>query len=132
MAELLGPIDGAAIKLSQTEVAVGWRVGLLERAALGLMETKDRTSQGESDVAGLRAAMADGSVKFEMVQRKVAGLKVGLSDCCLKVNQDLAKLGHELAKLKEEIRAMSPKPEPLAPPAEDGAVLPARKAAAPA
>jgi hypothetical protein len=34
-------------------------VGRLERAALGLAETKDRTSRAESDVGSLRATTAD-------------------------------------------------------------------------
>jgi hypothetical protein len=39
--------------MNQTEEAV-------ERAALGLAEANDRKSRVESDLAGLRAAMADG------------------------------------------------------------------------
>jgi hypothetical protein len=47
---------------------------------MGLAETKDRTSRVESDVAGLRIAMTDGSAKIEEVWREVAGLKVRLRD----------------------------------------------------
>jgi hypothetical protein len=54
----------------------------LEWAAVGLAETKDRTSRVESCVAGLRAA------KAEEVPRKVAGLEAELSDCCPKVKKD--------------------------------------------
>jgi uncharacterized protein YukE len=56
------------------------RVGPLERAALGLAETKDRTSRIESDVARLKAQF---------------------SDWCPKMNQDMTNLQQELAKLKD-------------------------------
>jgi chromosome segregation ATPase len=90
-------------KMNQTEEAVERRVGPLERAALGLAETKDRISRVESDVAGLRAAMADGSAKPEEVRREVAGQKAQLSNYCPKVKNDLANLERELATLKEEM-----------------------------
>jgi hypothetical protein len=67
-------IEGGMIKLSGTEEAV-------ERAALGLAETKDQTSRVESDVAGLRAAMVDGGARVEEVRQKNARLKAELSDC---------------------------------------------------
>jgi hypothetical protein len=112
------------IKLSETAEAVVRRFGSLERAASGLAETKDRTSRVESDVAGLRAATADGSAKVKDARRKVAGLKAELSDCCPKLKKDLANL-------KEEIRTMKPKPELLAPAANIAVPLPL-KAGAPA
>jgi cell division protein FtsB len=120
MGEVRRQIEGVTIKLSETHTAV-------ERT-----ETKDRTSRVESDVAGLRAAMADWSAKVEEVRREVPRLKVQLSDCCPKVKRDLTNLEQEVAKLKEETGAMRPKPEPLAPPVADGAVPPAPKAVAPA
>jgi predicted nucleic acid-binding Zn-ribbon protein len=73
---------------------------------VGLAETKDRTSRVESDVAGLREAMADGSAKVEEVRREVVGVKAQLWDCCPKVKHDLANLERELAKLKEEMREL--------------------------
>jgi hypothetical protein len=105
---------------------------IVERAAFELAETKDRTTRVESDVAGLRAAMADGNTKVEEVRREAAGLKAELSDCCPKVNKDLTSLERELAKLKEEIRAMRLKPERIAPPEGDIAAPPPLKAASPA
>jgi hypothetical protein len=65
---VLGRIHGVAIQVSRTKDPVERRVGRLEQAALGLAETKDRTSLVESGVAGLRAEMADGSAKVEQVQ----------------------------------------------------------------
>jgi hypothetical protein len=59
--------------------------GPLEQAVLGLAEAKDRMSRVESDVAGLRAVMADGSAKVEEVRREVAGLKAAFSDWRAKV-----------------------------------------------
>jgi hypothetical protein len=115
MGKVRRQIEGVMINLSETDEAVEW-------AALGLAESKDRTSRAESVVAGLRAAMADGSAKVEEVRRKVAGLKAELSGCCPKVNQHLTNLEQELAKLKEEIRTMNPEPELIAPPAVDAAV----------
>jgi hypothetical protein len=47
--------------MNQTEEAV-------ERAALGLAETNDRTSLAESVVEGLRAAVAGGSAKVDEVR----------------------------------------------------------------
>jgi hypothetical protein len=44
--------EGVMIKSSEPEEAVERRIGPLERAAFGLAETKDRTSQVESYVAG--------------------------------------------------------------------------------
>jgi hypothetical protein len=67
-------------QISQTDEAVEQRIGPLEQAALELAETKIRTSQVESDVAGLRAAMADNSTKVEEVRREVVGLRVQFSD----------------------------------------------------
>jgi cell division protein FtsB len=92
------------IKLNETEEIV-------EHVTLGLAGIKDRTSRVESDVAGLRAAMAHGSAKVEKVRQEVARLKAELSVCWPKVNQDLTNLEQELAKLKEEIRTLNPKPE---------------------
>jgi hypothetical protein len=106
------------------------RVRPLERAALGLAKTTDRTSWVESEVVGLRAAMADGSAKAEEVRRGIAGLKAEISDCCPKVAKDLPNRERELAKLKEEIITMKQTPELFAPPAAD--VPHAPKAAAPA
>jgi phage shock protein A len=125
-------IESITIPLTQTAEAVGRRVGLLERAASGLAEAKDRTSQVESDVAVLRAPMADGSARVEEFRREVAGLKAELWDCCPKAKKDLTNLEQELAKVKEEIRAMRPIPELLAPAAAYAAVLPAQKAPVPA
>jgi hypothetical protein len=48
----------------------------LEQTVFGLAETKDRMSRVESDVAGLRAAMADSGGKVG----EVTGLKAQLSD----------------------------------------------------
>jgi hypothetical protein len=48
--------------------------------------------------------MADGSTKAEEIRRKVAGLKVQLSDCCSKVNTDMKSLEQEFGKLKKEMR----------------------------
>jgi hypothetical protein len=53
------------IKLNQTEEAVEQRVRPLGQTVMGLVETKDRTYRVESDVAGLRAVMADGNAKAE-------------------------------------------------------------------
>jgi chromosome segregation ATPase len=92
--------------MNRTEEAVERRVGPLEHAVLGLAETTDRTSRVESDLAGLRAAMADGSAKVEEVPGEVAGWKAQLSHCCPKVNQDLTNLARELAALKEEMREL--------------------------
>jgi hypothetical protein len=50
--------------------------------ALGLADTTDHASQTESDVPGLRAAMADRDAKVEEIRRKVMGLKVQLLECC--------------------------------------------------
>jgi hypothetical protein len=102
MADEIGPIDGVAMKSSQTEDPVEWCVGPLELAALGLAETKDRTSWVESDVAGLWATMAEGSTKIE----EVGGMKVQLSDCCSKVKKDLVNLEEDFAKLKDEMREL--------------------------
>jgi hypothetical protein len=131
MGEVQSQVEGVAIKLGEMEAIVERRVGLLERAVLELAETKDRTSRLESDVADLRAAMAEGDVKVEEVRQEVWGLTTELSDCCPKVNQNLTNLERELAKLKEEVRTMSPKPELLAPPGAEIAVPPAQKADAP-
>jgi chromosome segregation ATPase len=98
-------IDGVMIKLSQSQDTMERRVGPRKQAALGLAEMKDRTSRVESDVTGLRAAMADGSTKVEEVRRAVARLKAHVSDCP-KVNQELANLEGELATLKEEMREL--------------------------
>jgi chromosome segregation ATPase len=67
-------------QISQTDEAVEQRIGPLEQAALELAETKIRTSQVESDVAGLRATMADNSAKVEDVRREVVGLRAQFSD----------------------------------------------------
>jgi hypothetical protein len=56
--EVLHQIEGVTIKSSGTKEVV-------ERAALGLAETKDWTSRVESDLAGLRAAIADDRRKVE-------------------------------------------------------------------
>jgi septal ring factor EnvC (AmiA/AmiB activator) len=101
MGEVLGPIDGVAIKVSQTEDVVAWCVVPLEQR-----ETKDRTSRVESDVAALRAVMAAGSAKVEEVLREVAGLTVQLSGYCSKGSQNLTNPEQELSNLKEEMRAM--------------------------
>jgi myosin heavy subunit len=122
MGEVRSQIGGVTVKLSETEKAV-------ERAALGLAETKDRISRVESDAAGLRAAITERSEKVEDVRREIAGLKAELSDCCPTVKKDLANLEQKLAKLKEEIRAMKWKREFIAPPAADVTVPPAPKAA---
>jgi chromosome segregation ATPase len=105
--------------MNQTEEPLERRVGPLEQAALGLAETKERTSRIESDVTSLRVAMADGNAKLEEVRREVAGQKAQLSDCCPKVKKDLTDLQQELATLKEEMRATKAKAEPLAPPTAD-------------
>jgi predicted nucleic acid-binding Zn-ribbon protein len=84
--------------MNQTEEAV-------ERVALGLAETVDLASRVESDVAGLREAMADGSAKVEEVQREFAGPKAQASGCP-KVKHDLANLERELATLKGEMREL--------------------------
>jgi hypothetical protein len=57
-------VDPVTIKLSETEEAV-------ERVALGLVETKDQTFRVESDIVGLRAAMAGGSEKFKKPGEKL-------------------------------------------------------------
>jgi hypothetical protein len=62
-------------QMNQAEEAVERRVGPLGHAALGLAETTDGTSRAESNVAGLRRAMADNSAKVEEVRREGAGLK---------------------------------------------------------
>jgi hypothetical protein len=66
--EVLNQTEGVCIHLNETEADVEPWVGLSERAALEVMDTKDWTSRVESDIAGLRTAMADGSVKVEEVQ----------------------------------------------------------------
>jgi chromosome segregation ATPase len=63
-------------QISQTDEAVEQRIRPLEQLALELAETKIRTSQVESDVAGLRAAMVDNSAKIE----EVVSLKARFSD----------------------------------------------------
>jgi chromosome segregation ATPase len=78
----------------------------LEQTALGLAEGKGWSSLVESAVAGLRAAMADGSANVEEAQWKVAHLKAQLSDCWPKINQDLKNLKRELGKLKGEMREL--------------------------
>jgi hypothetical protein len=70
--EVLGPIERVSINLSETGKVVESWVGLLEWPALKVAERKDWTSRAESDVMGLRAAMADGSAKIEGVQRNAA------------------------------------------------------------
>jgi hypothetical protein len=87
------------VRFCQAEKAVEQRVG-----PLGLVETSGHTSRIESDVAGLRAGIADDSVKVEEVRREVAGLKAQFSDCFPKVNLGLTNLERELGKLKEEMR----------------------------
>jgi hypothetical protein len=67
MKGVLNEIEGVNINLSETEAAVERWVGLLELAASALAETMNWTSQVESDVVGLRAAMADGSAKVEEI-----------------------------------------------------------------
>lgn len=59
MEEWLGQIQGVSINLSDTQEAVGQRVGLLARTMLRLAETKDWTPRVESDVTDLRATMAN-------------------------------------------------------------------------
>jgi chromosome segregation ATPase len=98
VSELREAMGEVQCQMNQTEEAVEW-------LALGLAETTDRTSRVESDAAGLREAMADGSAKVEAVQREVAGQKAQVSDCP-KLNQDLTELERQLAKLKEEIREL--------------------------
>jgi chromosome segregation ATPase len=93
-------------QMNDTEEAAERPVRPLEQAVLGLAEAKDRTSRVESDLAGLRAAMADDSEKVEEVRREVAGVKAQLSDYCPRVNQDLTNLARELATLKEEMREL--------------------------
>jgi hypothetical protein len=73
-------------------------------AVIGLAEMKDRTARVESDVAGLRAGMTDGSAKVEELGREVVGLKARPSNCCLKVKKDMTNLERELGILKEEMR----------------------------
>jgi hypothetical protein len=75
-------------------------------AALGLAETRVRTSRVESGAAGPQAAMAEDRRMVEEVRQEVAGLKAELSDCCQKVKSDLTNLEQELAKLKEEMREL--------------------------
>jgi chromosome segregation ATPase len=75
--EAMGEMRG---QISQTDKAVEQRIGPLEQAALELAETKIRTSQVESDVAGLRTAMDDNSAKVEEVRLEVVGLRAQLSD----------------------------------------------------
>jgi hypothetical protein len=70
MAAVRSPIDGVAIKLSQTDDAVERRVRPPERAVLGLAEMQDRMSRVESDIAGLRAAMAAGDARELVVFRR--------------------------------------------------------------
>jgi hypothetical protein len=53
---------------SQTEEVVERQVRPLEQAALELADTTDRPSQTESDVSGLRTAMADGNAKVEEIR----------------------------------------------------------------
>jgi hypothetical protein len=68
MEEVVGQIESVGNNLRETEEVNEPWVGFLELAALGLTETKDWTSRVESDAAGLRTAMADGSAKVEEVQ----------------------------------------------------------------
>jgi hypothetical protein len=98
-----------------------------QRAGLGLAKTKDRASRVESDVAGLRAAMADNSAKVEEVRWEVAGLRAQLFDCCLKVKKDLMNLEPDLAKLKVGMKGTRPKAKPSA----DVALPPDPKAVGP-
>jgi hypothetical protein len=67
-------------QISQTDEAVEQRIVPLEQAVLELAETEIRTSQVESDVAGLRTAITDNSAKVEEVRREVVGLRVQFSD----------------------------------------------------
>jgi predicted nucleic acid-binding Zn-ribbon protein len=67
-------------KVAGRQEAAERRIGPLGQTALELAEVKNRTHRVESDVAGLRAAMADDSAKVEDVQREVSGLKAQLSD----------------------------------------------------
>jgi hypothetical protein len=65
---LLGQTEGVNINFSETEESVESCVGLLERAALELAETKDWSLRVESDGVGLRTAMADGITRVKEVQ----------------------------------------------------------------
>jgi hypothetical protein len=103
-------------QIGRSNEAVGRRFGPLERA-----EVTGRTLQVESNVASLRAAMADDNAKLEEVQREVAGQNVLLPECCPKVNLDLRNLDREHVKLKEELRVLKRQREPLVPPA--GAIV---------
>jgi chromosome segregation ATPase len=62
-------------QMSQIGDAMKWGIGPLDQTALRLAETKNRTSPVESDGAGLRAALVDGSTNFEEVRGDAAGLK---------------------------------------------------------
>jgi ABC-type transporter Mla subunit MlaD len=103
-----------------------------QRAALGLAKTRDRACRVASDVAGLRAAMADDRRKVEQVLQEASSLQAQLSDCLPKVKKDLTNLEQGLAKLKKEIKAMKLVLKPLARPVAYVAVPPAATAAAPA
>jgi regulator of replication initiation timing len=98
-------------KVSRLQKAVGEvppQMNEIEKVALGLVQTEGRISRVESNIGGLRAAMADGGAKVEEIRREVAGLKAQLSDCCPKVNME-----QKLANLKGEINAMKEKQAPL-------------------
>jgi hypothetical protein len=74
--------------------------------ALELTEAKDWISLVKSGVAGLWAAMADGSAKVEKVQQEVAGLKVQFSGCCSRPKKNMANMEQEFWELKEEKREL--------------------------
>jgi hypothetical protein len=125
MEEVLGQTEDVNIILSEIAEGVEPWIGLLEWVALELAETKDWTSRVESEVAGLRTAMVDGSAKVKEVHREVVSLKAGNLDCRLEAKKDLPKLEQELAKVKQQIRTMKPKPQPIVPTAADAAIMPA-------
>jgi hypothetical protein len=60
------------------------------------------------------------SAANEMMKRDIGEV----SKCCPKVKEDLTDLEREVAKLKEEMKPTMPKAQPLAGPAETGAVPP--------
>jgi chromosome segregation ATPase len=117
--QLTGQLEDLRTENGQDRFAVGEVARANERLRAEAAELKQRMEMLEQENRRLSAVN-------EAVKRGV----VKASDCCPKVKRDLKDLEHELTKLREEMRATKPKPESLAPPAADVAVLPAAKATA--
>jgi chromosome segregation ATPase len=101
-------------------------------ARSGVGEVTSASVQPQAEAAELKQrieVLEQENRRLTEVNGEVKGDIGEVSECCSKMKKDLTNLKRKLAKLTEEMRATKLKAEPLAPPATDGAVLPAAEAA---